>query len=90
MPRLPVLNREVFFTKHRRENTYRMLDFALVNTSIGALVESRPLALYGVSKITDTDPFDLVAFDKISEMSEDEFYKLHGTGGLQVTLNFQA
>ena len=90
MPKGPVTARELFYTTNRRDGTKRLLDFALVNMSIGALVESRPLALFGVNKITDADPYDLLAFNKISEMSEDEFYRLHGSGGLQVTLNHHA
>jgi len=86
----PVLSRELFYTKQRRDGSFRLLDFALVNTSIGALIEHRPCALFGVNKITDADPYDGLSFSRITEMDENEFYRLHGTGGLQVTLNHHA
>jgi hypothetical protein len=78
----PVLSREVFYTK-QRDGSFRLLDFCLVNTSIGGLVESRPIALFGVNKLVDNDVYDLENFNSIREMDENQFYALTGTGGLQ-------
>lgn len=84
MPKAPVLSRELFYTK-QRGGTFRLLDFCLVNTSLGAMVEPRPMGMYFVNKHVDIDPYDLEDFSSIREMNENEFYALTGTGGLQVT-----
>lgn len=83
MPRAPILNRQGFYTK-LRGGTYRDLDWNLVNTSLGAMVEPRQLVAVLPGKLTDKDRFDGDDFNDRRELSVDEFYRYHGTGGQQI------
>lgn len=84
MPKAPVLSREYFYTR-LRDGSFRLLDFALINTSLGAMIESRPVEV-GRDKTTDTDVYDR-SFTKISEIDDDEFFKLTGFSGRQALAN---
>lgn len=86
MPKLPILNREIFFEK-LNDGSMRLLDWAVVNTPLGAMVEPRQLASIGNGKVVQVDVVD-TSFTKMSEMDEDAFYSLTGTGGRQVPVDF--
>lgn len=83
MPKAPILNRQGFYTK-LRGGTYRDLDWNLVNTSLGAMVEPRQLVLVAGGKITEKDRFDGDDFNSRTELSGDLFYRYHNTGGDQL------
>ena len=74
MPRLPILSREAFYTPLPNGGGFRMLDFHLVNTSLGAMIETAPLAKVD-GKIPAVDVYD-AAFTKISEFNGDQVYAL--------------
>ncbi len=82
MPKSPILYREVFFDK-LRDGTLRDLEWALVNTSRGAMVESRPVMGLSYGKVVNVDPYD-TSYNKRSQMDENKFYSLTGTGGQQL------
>lgn len=88
MPKTPILNRELFYTK-LRNGSYRLLDFCLVNTSIGGMVEPRSLNATGRDKTVNNDPYDM-SFTSVRELDENTFYALHGSGGHQMPLDYHA
>lgn len=90
MPKAPILNRETFYDR-LGDGTFRDLDWNLVNTELGAMVEPRTLmsGLAGARGIVHTDLKD-ISFNKRSELDEDAFYRLMGTGGRQIPVDFNA
>lgn len=87
MPKAPVLSREVFYDV-LRDGTYRMQDWAVVNTELGKMLEPRPASFINdPNKIAQVDVVD-ASFTKISQADEDEFYRLHNTSGRLVPLDF--
>lgn len=87
MPRSPILSREIFYDV-LNDGSFRELDFALVNTSLGAMIESRSIASVPASgKITQVDAVD-ASFNRITQMDEDLFYRLFGHSGRQVLQDF--
>lgn len=85
MPRAPILNRQAFYTK-QRGGSYRDLDWNLVNTSLGGMVEPRQIVSLDGNKVSDKDRFDGDDFNERREMSDDDFYRLTGTGGQQLPI----
>ena len=85
MPKSPILSREVFLTR-LNDGSLRELDWALVNTDLGGMVEPRP-------RVNFYDPslqVDIVdaSYTRSVEIKEDEFNSLMGTYGRQVLLDF--
>lgn len=81
MPKSPILSREVFYDK-RRDGSFVHLDFCLVNTSLGAMIESRNVSLV-------TSPFvqldlDDISFNRLVPMDETTFYSTFNIGGTQL------
>lgn len=75
MAKRPVLSREIFYERLPRGG-FRMLDFALVNTTLGAMIEPRPV-LFNGGKTTNADVDDY-GFDRISELDKDQSVRLYG------------
>lgn len=86
MPKSPILSREIFYER-LKDGSYRDLDWALVNTSLGAMVEPRPLIRFNSSKVLNVDLVDN-SYNRRTELAEDEFYKLHGVNGRQLPVDF--
>lgn len=85
MPKTPILSRELFYDKNR-DGTYRDLDFCLVNTSLGAMVEPVPKRWVNDGAITDIDVLD-VSFNRRTEMDETTMFSVLGTAGLQLPVD---
>ena len=87
MPKRPILDRTVFYDT-LNDGTLRTLDFCLVNTSLGAMVESRSIAAVPSNgKVTQVDAVD-ASFNRITQMDENDFYKLTGVNGRQLLQDF--
>jgi len=87
MPKGPILDRTLVIEK-RKNGTFRLLDWNLANTDVGAVVEPRQLnILPSHEQVTQVSVPD-ITFNRIQFMSEDEFYKLNGSGGRQVPVDF--
>lgn len=86
MPKAPILSRECFFDR-LSDGTYRDLDWNLVNTSLGAMVEPRAIRLIDPGKVAQLDWRD-VSFTSRREMDEDQFFSVMGTAGQQVPADF--
>lgn len=86
MPKAPVLSRELFFDR-LPDGTYRDLDWALVNTSLGAMVEPVCLSYAGLNRITQIDQRDM-SFTSRRELDEDQMFSLLGTAGQQLPADF--
>lgn len=85
MPKTPILNREAFYQK-LRDGSFVDLQWNLVQTSLGAMVEPRPLRGEG-SKMNNFDPYD-ASFTRRTEFNADTFYSLFGTYGQQIPVDF--
>lgn len=87
MPKAPILARESFFYR-LRDGTFRWLDWNIVNTSIGAMIEARPVGMFGEhSSSANVDPYES-SFNTVRELSPEEFTRLTGHGGSQVLLDY--
>jgi hypothetical protein len=86
MPKAPILSREVFYDR-LPDGTYRDLDWALVNTSVGACVEPRSYAGSQRDSSVVQDIFD-ASFNKRTEMDEDQMFTLLGTAGPQMPVDY--
>lgn len=87
MPRAPILDRELFYDT-LRDGSIRLLDWCLVNTSLGAMVEPRQLGL-GRDRSTNIDAKD-ASFSRLTPLDEDKFVSLFNTGGQQVPIDYSA
>jgi hypothetical protein len=87
MPKSPILNREVFYER-LRDGSFRMLDWALVNTTLGTMVEPRqPQRMITLKGHTVLTVFEN-SFTRIVEMQEDKFFRFNQTGGRLMPLDF--
>lgn len=87
MPKAPILYREAFY-ETLADGSIRMLDFNLVNTELGAMIEPRSVSLVNTTgSITTMDVYD-ASINKLSPMKEDEFYRLTGFSGRQAFTNW--
>lgn len=84
MPRAPILSRDCFYQK-LRDGTYRDLDWNLVNTSLGAMVEARSIGGYTGEQVLDLRD---LSFNDRREFDENKFFRYHGTGGNQLPVDF--
>ena len=88
MPKGPILRREVFYDI-LGDKSIRFLDWNLVNTSLGAMIEPRQLCpVPSNGPVVQVNVVD-TSFDKMSFMDEDAFYRLTGFSGRQVPVDFQ-
>lgn len=86
MPRSPILSREAFYTRLPNNGGLNDLDFCLVNTSLGAMIE--PVSMSKIDpKMASVDVYD-AAFTKLTEMSADEVYRLTNQSGFGVFQSF--
>lgn len=86
MPRLPILSREAYYTKLPNNGGFADLDFCLVNTSLGAMIE--PVSIQKIEpKMPAVDVYD-AAFTSLKEMNADEVYRLFNISGLGVFQSF--
>lgn len=93
MPRSPILHRTLY-TERLSDGSSKMLDFALVNTTLGGGIEPRPhpRALPNASAAPDTGAGDSQfeeSFNEIREIKDDgsiEAFQL--TMGLQTPKNW--
>jgi hypothetical protein len=88
MPKSPILSREIFYDQ-LGDGTFRILDWCLVSTELGGMIESRhpTLAGHGTTPVANTDVVDC-SFTKISQMNEDKFFTLFNTAGWQIPKDF--
>lgn len=88
MPKAPILKRRLFFEKVRG-GSMRLLDWAVVETSLGTMVEPRTLApIDATGSVRQVDVLE-TTFDTLTEMREDKFYEQNGTSGQQVPLDWK-
>lgn len=89
MPKAPILSRTLLYSRIGRSEppTYRLLDWCLVNTSLGAMMEPRQLSVVDPSNVTDQDVND-TSFNAIMEYDENKLYAETGTSGSQITKVF--
>jgi hypothetical protein len=79
MPKAPILDRECFY-EILRDGTTRDLDWNLVNTSLGAMLEARTLVTIG-GPVQQWDPYDM-SVNRRTPMSTEMFASLmQGSGG---------
>ena len=87
MPKAPILSRECFFDR-LRDGSYRDLDWNLVNTSLGGMVEPRALVGgHGNGRQTNVDLKD-ASFTDRRELDEDTLFRLLGTAGHQLPVDY--
>lgn len=86
MPKAPILNREAFYDR-LSDGTFRDLDWNLVNTSLGAMVEPRQVVLVDGGKVAQRDLKD-ASFNSRREFDEDKLFSLMGTAGHQLPVDY--
>jgi hypothetical protein len=80
MPKSPILSREIFYDV-LGDGSYRWIDWALVGTELGAMVEANVEGVIsGVGPVTNMDMVD-ISFTKISKFDEGKFIDTFSTGG---------
>lgn len=86
MAREPILSRELHFSRARNSGLIYFQNYALVNTSLGAMVESRSFSMLPENGA----PIDMVdaGVDNVTEINTDEMSDTLGTSGLNVPYNF--
>ena len=85
MPRTPILDRETYYYQ-LPDGTYADFDWNIVNTSLGAMVESRPLLR---APGDNFEPVDLIdaSFNRRRAINPDQFFALTGHNGLQLPVD---
>lgn len=88
MPKAPILDRTVFYDR-LRDRSIRLLDWNLVNTNLGQMVEFRNMARFygGQTRLTQIDETDM-SFDRLLPFDEDSFFATFLTGGQQLPSDF--
>jgi hypothetical protein len=96
MPKAPILARRGYFDTISRSNPIiRFLDWNVVDTELGSMVEPRqdirgiPTAVAGANGLVQVDLIDS-GFTAISQMNSDTFYSQFGTDGQQVAVDVSA
>jgi hypothetical protein len=81
MPKTPILSREQFYDV-LGDGTFRTLDWCLVSTELGAMIESRPSCMmgFGINPMTNVDMIDF-SFNKVSYFDEGKFFDKFNTSG---------
>lgn len=89
-----ILSRDMFYDRrrgrHQAGTNYRLLDFCLVDTPLGAMVEPRMMNLLtstSGSGLTNLSA-DEVAFTRITEMDETTMFDKLGTAGNQLPIDY--
>ena len=81
MPRAPITNRQRYFEK-LRDGSYRDLEFNLVNTELGAMIEPVSICRVQEGNVQNVDAVD-ASFDGRTEIRRAEILNMFGTSGLQ-------
>lgn len=79
MPKTPILSRERFYDT-LGDGSHRLLDWCLVNTELGAMIEPRQSFVMGINPITNIDAHDM-SYNKSSYFDEGKFFSTFNTGG---------
>ena len=88
MARTPINARRGFFYKPNRNTNVRVaLQWNVVDTDLGPMVEPRQFGLAVDGKITQIDLLDAAA-DSEGEMEAATFYSQYGTDGQQLMYDF--
>lgn len=85
--RSPVLSREMFYGK-LPDGSFYLLDWNLINTELGAMVEPRQIVGFDDGQIAPEIANTELSFNKISQIDENTFYDLMGSGGQQASTVF--
>jgi hypothetical protein len=86
MPLNPIRSRELFYDA-LPDGTLVMLPWALVNTSLGGMIEPVPMSLIGRDKITNVN-LQEIGFNRITQFDEDKFFSTFQTGGPQYPVDY--
>jgi hypothetical protein len=88
MPKAPILSRETYYDT-LNNGTLHLLDWNVVNTSLGAMVEPRQVSLaeLGTGDQAQIDLTD-VGPTRLSPMVEDTFFGKHLGGGQQLPRDY--
>ena len=88
MPKTPITDRTMLYDVLRYDKTIRFLDWNVVETELGTMVEPRPFGPgYGTVKVTDVDVYDASA-NRLVQYDENTFAREYGTGGNQLPADF--
>lgn len=89
MPKAPILYRQLFYARNN-DGTFRDLDFALVNTSLGAMAEPRCVCLDDGDVKAGLDQLDVLdmSWNKRSEKDEATMLTDLGTYGLMLPVDY--
>ena len=81
MPKAPVLDRTAFYDT-LKDGTIRFLDWNLINTKLGQMIEPAPLSIYsfGATRIVQIDERD-ASITRLLPFNEDQFYRTFFVGG---------
>lgn len=85
MPKTPILSRDLLYDT-LRDGSIRLLDWCLVNTSLGGMVEPRQLNFNGGS-VGTIDALD-ASYTRLTPMKDDQLNALLGTSGRQLPVDF--
>jgi hypothetical protein len=87
MPRAPINTRQGFYeTINRNLKLTRPIEWNVVETELGQMVEPRSLGLFD-GKIVQQDAVD-IAYDSFTPIDGSSFYSVYGTGGPQSFVDF--
>lgn len=86
MPRVPILNRQCFY-RRLPDGTFRDLDWNLVNTSLGAMIEPRQIRVFDGGKVVNADVYD-ASFNDRREFNEDKLFSHLGISGTQLPVDY--
>lgn len=86
MPKAPILSRECYYDV-RRDGSFVDLDWNLVNTSLGAMVEPAMQSVV-LSPVVQLDLDDMVSFNRRVQMDETVMFGTLGTAGIQVPSDY--
>lgn len=84
----PITSRDVFYDT-LRDGSLFFLDWCLVDTPLGAMVEPRQIMGTNPEGVTNTSLYDS-SFSRVSQFDEDTFYSTFGTGGRQLPADYSA
>jgi hypothetical protein len=88
MPRAiyaPILNRTLLYER-LRDGTIHLLDFQIVGTSLGTMIEPRCLTRQ-TGAVANSDPYEN-GYDDIREVNKDSMFSSLGFGGSQWPRNW--
>jgi hypothetical protein len=89
MAKTPITDRTVFQVKNP-DGTYRFLDWQLVNTSIGAMMEPRAVPFPASLSGTNLRSYQSESFDRIEILDEDKLTRFFGVSGHQLPSDYWA